>query len=161
MLASVSGCYATVRSSSAHLTAQQSSATVTRRVGAATDEIVRLFAARNITLVDERPLGPGDSRLLKLVGDRRQPAPVPYGERHTVDSVYYARVEPTVTGATVQIVGKPAVDGVEPCTADPGFTLPCSNIRAPEELADSVDGYQEAQLIYNLLVELRYAASGR
>ncbi len=158
-LAMLSGCYATVQSSSAHLT--QATAAIPQRVGAASEQLVRLFAARSISLVEEKPVAPDGARRLRLIGDRRYAGgEAGYGERHAIDSVYYARVEPTATGASVQIVGKPAVDGVEACTADPGFALPCSTVRVPVALAYAVDGYQEAQVIHNLLVELALA-SGR
>ncbi len=152
----LAGCFATVKSTSSYLTPDQSTISLARPAGAAAAELQRLFAMRSISLLEQRAIAPAGSFLLRLVGGRRYVNGVDGpAVQHAIDSMYYVRIEPTTAGSRVTMLGKPAVDGVEACTKDPGFQLPCDDMVVPDYLAGQVSGYQESQVIRNLVVQLR------
>jgi hypothetical protein len=153
-VALLAGCYTNVStSSSKYLVAAQSTATVATPVDATALEVVRLFATRDASMVDRQPGGTPGSVVIKLTKKRGHLG------QHTIDSVYYARVDPTATGSKLSILGKAAIDGNEPCTTEVDFQVPCTNVSIESTLSDSVTGYEEAQVIHGVLSELSLATT--
>lgn len=152
--AAAGGCFATVYSSSVHLTPEQATTSLREPMQSASLDVVRAFAMRDISLVERMPTT-GDDVLLRFSGGRRHAGGEDgSSERHTIDSIYYVRLEPTAGGTSVRMIGRPAVDGVEACTHDPGFALACSEVSPPEWIGYAIDGFEEAQVIRNMLVQL-------
>ena len=77
-----------------------------------------------------------------------------HNNEHEIDSVYYARVSPAATGAQVYIVGKAVLDGSVPCTADQALPDKCTDVKVVPNLANVVNGDQEATVIHGVLTEL-------
>ena len=58
------------------------------------------------------------------------------------------------TRALVYIVGKAVLDGSVPCTADQALPDKCTDVKVVPNLANVVNGDQEATVIHGVLTEL-------
>ena len=110
-----------------------------------------LFSTRGIALVNETNDAQSGGVVLTLTGMRTR---FGHNNEHEIDSVYYARVSPAATGAQVYIVGKAVLDGSVPCTADQALPDKCTDVKVVPNLANVVNGDQEATVIHGVLTEL-------
>ena len=155
--ASLTGCFADVNASSrTYLGPSGSGVVVNRAADKAALEVVRLLELRGYTLNEMVIDTPEGERRLKL--SRANPL-APDDEFYSpreVGSVFYAWVTPDHdgTGASVSLLGKPTLAGVEPCTND-GVLLNCTRMNVRKELAERyLRGVTETEVAHGVLSEL-------
>jgi hypothetical protein len=154
------GCVTEITASSmAYLGPHGSEVVVDRPAAAGALAITRLFTERGFGLVDQHAAAPGNQIILAFKGNR---GAVTGGDKHGVysseiGSVFYVWVTPIDdTRSTVIMMGKPTIDGVEPCTDDgpTGPRLPCSKVLASYGQATQMSGYNEAEVVHGVFAEL-------
>lgn len=159
LIAACAGCGTTVTSSSrSYLGPSQSGAVTARSVDATALEVTRLFATRGFSMLDQLPSGPAGAVQLKFAkGNRALAATKDDGQDYgpgDVGSVFYAWITPSGGGSTVALLGKPTLEGIEPCTDD-GVALPCATFTVPSEFASTyLSGRVEAEIAHGVLSEL-------
>ncbi len=160
LLAFVGGCFTSVTADSTRfLRPDQSEVAVGMPVDATAVALLRVFATRGVVLVDRQAATPAGSTVIKLAGGRDH---VGYGnDYHRLGSIYYARIEPISGGSRLTLVGKPVVDGDEPCTpaTSSSSQLDCPDVSIESRLDGSVTGQEEAAMIHGVLSEVQLDAS--
>jgi hypothetical protein len=159
LAAAGTGCLTSVTSSSrSYLGPAQSGAATARSVDDTAREVTRLFAVRGFAMIDQHADGPGGALQLKFAKGNRALAATkddtqPYSPGD-VGSVFYAWVTPSGEGSTVALLGKPTLEGIEPCTDD-GVALRCSQLRVESQFAGTyLSGRVEAEIAHGVLAEL-------
>ncbi len=123
---------------------QQSGAVSPRPIAETAMEVTRLFEVRGFALVDQHVDAPNGELLLKysLV------------HAHDVGSVFYVWVTPTASGSMVSLLGKPTLDGTEPCTND-GVVLACSKVVMGADFVEAyMSGRTETDIAHGVLSQL-------
>jgi hypothetical protein len=145
------GCVGEVTTSSRSvLDARASRAAVALAPVAVAHEVTRLLGARDYDVVSEQP-APGGGITLKLAkpGQDLQEQPGLF-----LGSVIYVWVTPSGTGSVVDLVGKPTLDGNEPCSAATP-QLACTGVSATARFRDTyLSGRREATVVQGVLEEL-------
>jgi hypothetical protein len=159
LVAILPGCATTVTTSSrSYLGPAQSGAVTARSADDTALEVTRLFATRGFSMIDQHTSGPASVRVLKFAKGNRALAAIkddgqPYGSRD-VGSVFYAWITPSGGGSTVALLGKPTLEGIEPCTDD-GVALPCTTLEVASDFAATyLSGRVEAEITHGVLSEL-------
>lgn len=157
LVIAVAGCGAEVTASSRSYLGPSQSGVVTH--GAPHDvalEVTRLFEVRGYALADQRVDTPAGERVLRFTKPGAPELvslhPAVYGPE--IGSVFYAWVTPRDGGATVSLLGKPTINGVEPCTRD-DVLLPCSHVSLhASSVPVSASGRAEADVARGVLSQL-------
>ena len=162
------GCLANVDTSTLnYLSVGQSGATTAHTPVDTAREVTRLFGVRGVALAEQHQLTGGGYaiRLTKsirgIAADKDDTVPI---NARDVGSVYYAWVVPSGSGATVTMVGKPTLDGAEPCsTAVPQLACSSSFEVDPTFASTFLSGKAEADVVKGVLSELElegFASTG-
>jgi hypothetical protein len=156
---SAAGCYSDITASSrTYLGPTGSGAVVGHPLADTATEVTRLFATRGYSVIDQLDDTASGERRLKLatperVLDKNETSIV---DARYVGSVFYVWIAPDAagTGATVRLLGKPTLAGVEPCTQD-GVALVCSDVSVPRAFAERyLRAHAEVDVTRAVLAEL-------
>jgi hypothetical protein len=144
-------------SSRTYLGPQQSGAVTSHPIEETALEVTRLFEVRGFALVDQHVDAPNGELLLKYTKTTRPIAAqndgVYLGSRD-IGSVFYVWVAPAASGSTVNLLGKPTLDGTEPCTND-GVVLACNKVELDADFASTfMSGRTEADVAHGVLSQL-------
>lgn len=151
LLITLAGCYESVHSTSLNVIPRdQSGAVLGKPAIEAARDVAAVLTTRGYVLVEQgRVAGGVQMKFVANVAVIRD-----YGHTHsTVGSVMYALVLPAAGGSTVSFVGKPTLDGEEPC----GITATeCTSVSVPIGPADGyMTGETEASVIHSALAQLQ------
>ncbi len=158
----LSGCLVGVpvhTSSLTYLSVGQSGATTAHAPVDTAREVTRLFGIRGVALAEQHPItGTGGYAIRLTKSNRGIPATkddsLPITARD-VGSVFYAWVVPSGSGSTVTMVGKPTLDGAEPCSPGAlGLACSASFDVDPTFASAFLSGKAEADVVQGVLSEL-------
>lgn len=141
-----------------HLAAAQSGATSAHAPLDAAREVTRLFAVRGYALSDQHPITGTDGYAIRLTKSSRTIPAVRDDDQgynaRDVGSAFYVWVMPNATGSTITMVGKPTLNGAEPCSSGtPG--LACADFSVDPTFASTfMSGQAEADVAHGVLSEL-------
>ena len=157
----LAGCVmtSTITSSSLdHMAAAQSGATSTHAPLDAAREVTRLFASRGYALGEEHPINATGGYAIRLTRTDRVLLSVSrrgFAGPLDVGSVFYVWIMPNATGSTITMVGKPTLNGAEPCSsATPGLTCSSEFETDPDFASNYLSGQAEADVAHGVLSEL-------
>jgi hypothetical protein len=154
----LTGCMTEVTASSrSYLLASQSGAVSAHTPLDAAREVTRLFGVRGFALADQHALTTGGFELKLTKSDRAIAATkdedANVGSRD-IGSVFYVWVAPDATGSAIMMVGKPTLNGAEPCTKETP-QLACQQVTADPTFASTfMSGKAEADVVHGVLSEL-------
>jgi hypothetical protein len=142
-----------------HMAAAQSGATSARAPVEAAREVTRLFAVRGYALGDDHPMGNTGGYAIRLTKSNRNIAVTKTDDQRIgpldVGSVFYVWVMPNAAGSTITMVGKPTLNGAEPCSAQtPGLACASDFETDPTFAATYLSGESEAEVAHGVLSEL-------
>ena len=146
-------------SSLTYLSAGQSGATSAHSPIDTAREITRLFGVRGVALAEQHQItGSGGYAIRLTKSDRGIPASkgddLPITARD-VGSVFYVWVVPAGSGSTITMVGKPTLDGAEPCAPElPQLACSTSFDVDPTFASVFLSGKAEADVVQGVLSEL-------
>jgi len=155
----VTGCMSAVTTSSrTYLTAEQSAAISAHAPIEAAREVTRLFEVRGFALADQHVIDNGAGFALKLTKSNRGLAADKGDDSqlssNDVGSAFYVTIEPSATGSMIGMVGKPTLNGAEPCSKEVP-ELPCGGVEVNGQFASSfMSGKTEADIVHGVLAEL-------
>jgi|HubBroStandDraft_6_1064221.scaffolds.fasta_scaffold98094_2 hypothetical protein len=155
-------------SSLTYLTTGQSGATSAHAPVDAAREVTRLFGIRGVALAEQHQITGSGGYAIRLTKSDRGIAATKDDSLPTtardVGSVYYVWVVPSGSGSTVTMVGKPTLDGAEPCSPDaPGLACSASFDVDPTFASAFLSGKAEADVVQGVLSELElegFASAG-
>jgi hypothetical protein len=156
-VALVSGCLSEVTSSSAsYLAPEQSGAITAKPVVDTAREVTRLMEVRGYAMLDQHQ--DGNALVLKYSKENRALAATKdddqYLNNRDVGSVFYVWVSPAASGSTIRMVGKPTLNGAEPCGTD-GVT-PCQHVTVADQFRTTfMSGRLEADVVHGVLAQLQ------
>ncbi len=147
-------------SSWTYLGAQNSRADLAHPSADSAREIVRLLETRGYAMLDQHANSAGELVLKfsktnrPLAADKSDDDAV--GARD-VGSVVYAWITPTgPQSSRIALVGKPTLNGQEPCTTDTDVQLQCAQLTVLTPFRDTYfSGRNEADVVHGVLSELQ------
>ena len=153
----VAGCYSEVTSSSAsYLSPEQSGAITAKPMLETAREVTRLMEVRGYALLDQHR--DGAELVLKYSKENRALAATKDDDQvlsnRDVGSMFYVWVTPAASGAAVRMIGKPTLNGVEPCSVD--GIRPCGHITVDNQFRMTfMSGRLEADVVHGVLSQLQ------
>ncbi|HUJ58492.1 MAG TPA: hypothetical protein VLX92_08370 [Kofleriaceae bacterium] len=155
----LSACTAEANMSSlSYLGPQQSSGESPRDVTTAAREVTRLLEVRGYQMIDQHSDAPGGGLTLKFEKSDRALAATkvdqPVGARD-IGSVFYAWITPTgPSSSLIKLLGKPTINGAEPCTND-NVVQACTRVILDQDFVQTfMSGQDEAEVAHGVLSEL-------
>jgi len=154
----LTGCVSEVTASSrTFLPTSQSGATSAHAPVEAAREVTRLFGVRGFALADQHAID-GGGFALKLTKSNRGIAADKGDDQYVgsndVGSAFYVWVVPAASGSMITMVGKPTLNGAEPCSKEVP-ELACSGVSANPDFASSfMSGKAEADVVHGVVSEL-------
>lgn len=154
----LTGCLTAVTSSSrSYLGPDQSGATTARTPVDAAREVTRLFEVRGFALADQHAVD-GGGFALKLTKSNRGLAAAKGDDQYLgsndVGSAFYVWIMPAAAGSTISMIGKPTLNGAEPCSKEVP-ELACNDVEVNDTFATTfMSGRTEADIVHGVLSEL-------
>jgi len=153
----LTGCYAEVTSSSAsYLSPEQSGAMTATPLLETAREVTRLMEVRGYAMLDQHQ--DGTELVIKYSKDNRALAATKDDDQllnnRDVGSVFYVWVTPAASGSSVKMIGKPTLNGTEPCSDD--GIRPCGHITVDKKFGTTfMSGRLEADVVHGVLSQLQ------
>jgi hypothetical protein len=154
----LTGCLTAVTSSSrSYLGPDQSGATSARTPVDTAREVTRLFEVRGFALADQHAIA-GGGYGLKLTKSNRGLAAAKGDDQYLgsndVGSAFYVWIMPAQGGSTISMIGKPTLNGAEPCSKEVP-ELACNDVEVNDTFASTfMSGRTEADIVHGVLSEL-------
>jgi hypothetical protein len=156
-LALTTGCVSEVTSSSAsYLAPEQSGALSAKPILETAREVTRLMEVRGYAMLDQHQ--DGSELVIKYSKDNRALAATKDDDQllnnRDVGSVFYVWVTPAASGSAVKMIGKPTLNGAEPCSDD--GIQPCQHISVADQFRTTfMSGRLEADVVHGVLSQLQ------